>query len=195
MITLTKEEAQQVLDALEPIALYKAYNGDDWPARQVMPAIKTLRARLSEHEQTIQQFAEKLAAELRRLDELNAELVAALYLITEDKDGDGFICREAMDVIRAAIAKAEGADAVSAAVKQMVAATNDANKQMTESTAKMRDNSEKLGAAITKLAKIAGDKNFAATAATAESLVNSLERLAELEKTGMLDKVMKAMSK
>lgn len=89
----------------------------------------------------------------------------------------------------------EVADAVSAAVKQMVAATNDANKQMTESTAKMRDNSEKLGAAITKLAKIAGDKNFAATAATAESLVNSLERLAELEKTGMLDKVMKAMSK
>lgn len=89
----------------------------------------------------------------------------------------------------------EVADAVSAAVKQMVAATNDANKQLTESTAKMRDNSEKLGAAITKLAKIAGDKNFAATAATAESLVNSLERLAELEKTGMLDRVMKAMSK
>ncbi len=51
MITLTKEEAQQVLDALEPIALYKAYNGDDWPARQVMPAIKTLRARIAEKEQ------------------------------------------------------------------------------------------------------------------------------------------------
>lgn len=89
----------------------------------------------------------------------------------------------------------EVAEAVSAAVKQMVAATNDANKQMTESTAKMRDNSEKLGAAITKLAKITGDKNFASTAATAASLVNSLERLSELEKTGMLDKVMKAMSK
>lgn len=39
------------------------------------------------------------------------KLVAALNLIEVDKDGDGFICREAMEQVREAIAQAEGADA------------------------------------------------------------------------------------
>ena len=39
--------AQAALDALEPVALYRAYNGDDWPARQVRPVIAALRAALA----------------------------------------------------------------------------------------------------------------------------------------------------
>ena len=39
------------------------------------------------------------------------KLLAALNLIEVDKDGDGFICREAMEQVREAIAHAEGADA------------------------------------------------------------------------------------
>ena len=34
-------------------------------------------------------------------------LLAALHLIETDKDGDGFICREAMEQVREAIAQAE----------------------------------------------------------------------------------------
>lgn len=41
----------------------------------------------------------------------NACLIAALQLIETDKDGDGFICREAMDLVRAAIAKTTGGTA------------------------------------------------------------------------------------
>lgn len=36
------------------------------------------------------------------------DLLAALLLIEIDKDGDGFICSEAMEQVRAAIAKAVG---------------------------------------------------------------------------------------
>ena len=36
------------------------------------------------------------------------KLLAALNLIETDKDGDGFICREAMEQVREAIAQAEG---------------------------------------------------------------------------------------
>ena len=57
MITLTREEAQQVLDALK-------FEADGWELvpKRTRKAIETLRARLAEPEQTIQQFAEKLAA-------------------------------------------------------------------------------------------------------------------------------------
>lgn len=39
------------------------------------------------------------------------KLLSALNLIEVDKDGDGFICREAMEQVREAIAHVEGADA------------------------------------------------------------------------------------
>ena len=39
------------------------------------------------------------------------KLLAALNLIEVDKEGDGFICREAMEQVREAIAHVEGADA------------------------------------------------------------------------------------
>ncbi len=35
-------------------------------------------------------------------------LLAALLLVEVDKEGDGFICREAMDQVHAAIAHAKG---------------------------------------------------------------------------------------
>lgn len=46
------------------------------------------------------------AHELRRLHEVEGQrddLLAALRLIETDKDGDGFVCAEAMEQIRAAI--------------------------------------------------------------------------------------------
>jgi hypothetical protein len=36
------------------------------------------------------------------------DLLAALELVNVDKEGDGFICAEAMDQVRAAIARAKG---------------------------------------------------------------------------------------
>ena len=68
-------------------------------------------------------------------------------------------------------------------------------KQLNDLSGKMRDGAEKLNSAIEKFNKVAGNTNFAETAKHAESLVNSLERLAALEASGVLDKVMKAMSK
>jgi methyl-accepting chemotaxis protein len=69
------------------------------------------------------------------------------------------------------------------------------SKQLNELSGKMRDGAEKLNSAIEKFNKVVGDTNFAETAKHAESLVNSLERLAVLEASGTLEKVMKAMSK
>ena len=68
-------------------------------------------------------------------------------------------------------------------------------KQLNDLSGKMRDGAEKLNSAIEKFNKVAGNTNFAETAKHAESLVNSLERLAVLEASGTLEKVMKAMSK
>jgi ABC-type transporter Mla subunit MlaD len=77
----------------------------------------------------------------------------------------------------------------------MVEQARDAHKQMQDINGKLRDGAEKLGLAMEKFNRVAGNTNFAETAKQAESLVSSLERLAELEASGMLDKVMKAMAK
>lgn len=77
----------------------------------------------------------------------------------------------------------------------MVEQAKESNKQLNDVNGKMRDGAEKLALAIEKFNKVAGNTNFAETAKQAESLVNSLERLAALEASGMLEKVMKAMSK
>jgi hypothetical protein len=77
----------------------------------------------------------------------------------------------------------------------MVDQAREAQKQLNDVNGKMRDGAEKLGIAIEKFNKIAGNTNFAETAKQAESLVLSLERLAVLEANGMLDRVMKAMTK
>jgi hypothetical protein len=77
----------------------------------------------------------------------------------------------------------------------MVEQAKESNKQLNDVNGKMRDGAEKLALAIEKFNKVAGNTNFAETAKQAESLVNSLERLAVLEASGVLDKVMKAMAK
>jgi len=77
----------------------------------------------------------------------------------------------------------------------MVEQAKESNKQLNDVNGKMRDGAEKLALAIEKFNKVAGNTNFAETAKQAESLVNSLERLAALEASGMLEKVMKAMAK
>lgn len=51
------------------------------------------------------------AAVIARLERQRDELLTALGLIEVDKDGDGFICREAMDRVRRAIASASGGEA------------------------------------------------------------------------------------
>lgn len=52
-----------------------------------------------------------LLSKLIYLEMQRDKLLAALNLIEVDKDGDGFICREAMEQVREVIAQAEGADA------------------------------------------------------------------------------------
>lgn len=52
-----------------------------------------------------------LLSKLIYLEMQRDKLLAALNLIEVDKDGDGFICREAMEQVREAFAQAEGADA------------------------------------------------------------------------------------
>ena len=77
----------------------------------------------------------------------------------------------------------------------MVEQAKESHKQLNDVNGKLRDGAEKLGLAIERFNKVAGNTNFAETAKQAESLVNSLERLAVLEASGVLDKVMKAMAK
>lgn len=79
--------------------------------------------------------------------------------------------------------------------RAMVEQAKVTTKQLNDLSGKMRDGAEKLNSAIDKFNKVAGNDNFAETARHAESLVQSLERLAALEASGTLEKVMKAMSK
>jgi ABC-type transporter Mla subunit MlaD len=80
-------------------------------------------------------------------------------------------------------------------VNAMVNQAKESQKQLNDINGKLRDGADKLALAIEKFGKIAGNANFAETAKQAESLVDSLERLAKLEESGVLDKVIKAMSK
>jgi hypothetical protein len=84
-------------------------------------------------------------------------------------------------------------EAISSQMRQMVDAASVGSKAMMEVSAKLRDSAEKMGTAMNKFSAIANNTKFAETAKQAESLVNSLERLADLQKSGLLDKVMAAM--
>ena len=101
-----------------------------------------------------------------------------------------------MTALKAATEDAkEMTEALLKSTNAMVEQAKETNKQLNDLNGKMRDGADKLGLAIEKFNKVAGNTNFAETAKQAESLVNSLERLAALEASGTLDKVMKAMSK
>lgn len=84
-------------------------------------------------------------------------------------------------------------EAIMAACRAMVESAKESTKQINDVTGKMRDGSEKLGAAIDKMMKIAGRQDFAETVRLTQSFVESMERLAALEDRGMLEKVVKAM--
>ncbi len=81
-------------------------------------------------------------------------------------------------------------DALIKSTTALVEQAKESNKHLNDVNGKMRDGAEKLGLAIERFNKVAGNTNFAETAKQAESLVNSLERLAVLEASGVLDKVM-----
>lgn len=86
-------------------------------------------------------------------------------------------------------------DALLKSTAAMVDQAREAHKQMQDINGKLRDGTEKLGLAIDKFNKIAHNADFVEKVKQAQSLVDSLERLAALEASGTLDRVMRAMSK
>jgi methyl-accepting chemotaxis protein len=103
---------------------------------------------------------------------------------------------EYMTALKTAVEDAQAmTEALLKNTNTMVEQARETNKRLNDLSGKMRDGADKLNSAIEKFNKVTGNTNFAETAKQAESLVNSLERLAVLEASGTLDKVMKAMSK
>lgn len=69
-------------------------------ARRIVACVNAcagIRTEALEHRAHLLKAEDDTLASLRRQRD---ELLAALNLIEVDKDGDGFICREAMDVVR-----------------------------------------------------------------------------------------------
>lgn len=64
---------------------------------------------VTESPELVEQAATRLDDEYNALKRQKRALLAALNLIETGKDGDGFICREAMEQVREAIAQAGGA--------------------------------------------------------------------------------------
>jgi hypothetical protein len=85
-------------------------------------------------------------------------------------------------------------EAIRTQVSSMVAAADAANIQMTDLSRKLRDSTDKFGTALARFSATTSDPRFAEKVKQAESLVDSLERLAKLQETGMLDKVIAAMA-
>ena len=66
---------------------------------------------VTESPELVEQAATRLDEQTVTINELRRQhgvLLAALNLIEVDKDGDGFICREAMEQVREAIAHTKG---------------------------------------------------------------------------------------
>ena len=85
------------------------------------------------------------------------------------------------------------ADAVSESARRMVKTAEDASLSLVESSRKMRDATEKLSAQMQKFNSIFSSAKFAEQAEAATKLADALERLAALERTGALQKMMAAM--
>jgi ABC-type transporter Mla subunit MlaD len=108
--------------------------------------------------------------------------------------------REPLGVFMSALEQAktetdEMTEAIIRARRAMVDHATEAQVQLTEASRKMRDGTEKLGAAIQKFSNICGTTDFVEKAKAAESLANSLERLAHLDQNGMLGRVIEALQK
>ena len=89
----------------------------------------------------------------------------------------------------------EMAEAIRKATASMVDAADIGAKQLAHTSGKLRDSTEKLHTAITKFAATAATRNFAEAADKALVLVDALERLAKLQESGSLDKVITALTK
>lgn len=85
-------------------------------------------------------------------------------------------------------------DAIRQASIQLVEVCKKATEGMVDVGRKMRDNTEKVGAAMQKFSSVAVSANLSKIADDAERLADSLERLAALESTGQLQKLIAAMS-
>lgn len=89
----------------------------------------------------------------------------------------------------------ETSEAIIDAARKLVANAQEANKEMAGISGKFRSGTEHLGVAINKMMQVVSRGDYEKTVKLTCELVDALERLAVLEEKGLLDKVMKAMSK
>ena len=84
-------------------------------------------------------------------------------------------------------------EALTSAIHKFVESAKVSEKNIKQTSGKIRDSVDKLAGAIQKLMSIANSSDFGKTVEQAESLVSALERLADLENSGKLDRIMDAM--
>jgi len=85
-------------------------------------------------------------------------------------------------------------NAISLQLRTLNQAAAEGTKEMLIIAGKMRDSTQKFSEAMTRFTAVASSTKFAETAKVAESLVSSLERLAVLQESGKLDKVLAALN-
>jgi hypothetical protein len=85
--------------------------------------------------------------------------------------------------------------AVNSAIIKLNGAADTAKDKLHGVSGKLREGAEKLSVAIDKVMVVSGRKDYAEVVRLTESLVGSLERLAELEQKGLLDRVIRAMAR
>jgi len=83
--------------------------------------------------------------------------------------------------------------AIRNATISMTSTAKQSTESMTESSRKMRDATEKLGAAIAKFNSISNGTDLGKIAENAERLAESLERLSVLQSQGKLEKIIAAI--
>ena len=83
--------------------------------------------------------------------------------------------------------------AISATSRQMVHNAETATSQLTESSRKMRDATDKLTTQMQKFNSIFTNAHFAEQSKAAQSLADAMERLAVLQEKGLLANVMDAL--
>ena len=84
-------------------------------------------------------------------------------------------------------------DAVTASARRMVETAEEANQGLAASSRKMRESTEKLAAQMTKFSTIFVNARFDEQAKALQSLADAMERLAALEDSGRLSRVMDAV--
>lgn len=85
-------------------------------------------------------------------------------------------------------------NAIALQLRTLNQAAAEGTKEMLIISGKMRDSTQKFSEAMTRFTAVASSTKFAETAKVAESLVSSLERLAVLQESGKLDKVLAALN-